>query len=442
MTDHHRHLMQSFGRRPIYLITFLIFFAANLGLSFADTYWLLLLLRIVQATGACSAIAIGAGSIADVTERKERGGYMGFYAFAQFTGPAIGPVIGGILSQKWDYHATFFFLTALSGLFLIFMALFLVETLRTLVGNGSLQPYGIYRALLSPTGKADALERRNVMKDPLEGKLEFGFAQPFLVFLRLETMLAILAFSVVYATYYLSAGSLSYLLKEEYGLSELLIGVCYLPSGVGCAIGTVLGGKILDWTYRRALDRKGVKVMVTRVRLESAWVYMPGYAISMLAYGWCVRAHTNLAAPLVFQFTRERVRVVGTAFLALTLASPSRPLFHHVLYQHQHPHRRPVPGQGGQRNGSRQLGSLFDGRRGRSRRSANAGPHPRRLDLHHWRPPRRLLLHHLPGAPAPQRRAMEREEALEICNHRCTHRPPWKPCNASVPNQKRARGSA
>ncbi|TKY88092.1 hypothetical protein EX895_003188 [Sporisorium graminicola] len=297
-------LSDVFGRRPIYIMTFLIFVVANLGLSFTNAYWLLVVLRMVQAAGACSAIAIGAGTIGDVTERKERGGYMGYYALAQYTGPAIGPVIGGALSQRWDYHATFFFLSALSGLFLIFMIVFLVETLRVLVGNGRASTSGIYRPLVQPKLVASAaIAPRPKMNSPLQGPLDFGFHRPFLVFARPETSLAILAFSMVYASYYLSSSSLPYLFKMTYGLDELLIGVCFVPSGVGCAVGTVLAGKILDWDYRRALNKNKLTVKVTRARLQSAWIYLPCYAASLLAYGWCVQVHTHIAAPIVFQFT-------------------------------------------------------------------------------------------------------------------------------------------
>ncbi|KIS70005.1 uncharacterized protein UMAG_11777 [Mycosarcoma maydis] len=297
-------LSDVFGRRPIYILTFFIFFIANLGLSFTNVYWLLVVLRMVQAAGACSAIAIGAGTIGDVTERKERGSYMGYYALAQYTGPAIGPVVGGALSQRWDYHATFFFLTAISGPFLLFMLLFLVETLRVIVGNGSAKTSGIYRPLVEPKlQRSIANAPRPGIKNPLHGTLDFGFHRPFLVFARPETSLAILAFSMVYASYYLSSGSLPYLFKQVYGLDELLIGVCFVPSGVGCAVGTVLAGKILDWDYRRALDKSKLGVKVTRARLQSAWIYLPCYCASLLAYGWCVRAHTHIAAPIVFQFT-------------------------------------------------------------------------------------------------------------------------------------------
>lgn len=259
---------------------------------------------MVQAAGACSAIAIGAGTIGDVTERKERGSYMGYYALAQFTAPAVGPVIGGALSQRWNYHATFFFLTAVSGPLLIFMVLFLVETLRVLVGNGSARTFGIYRPLVEPKLVSSvANSRRPRMKNPLQGRLEFGFHRPFLVFARPETGLAVLSFSMVYATYYLSSSALPFLFKSVYGLDELMIGICFIPSGVGSAIGTVLAGKILDWEYARASSQSKLPVKVTRVRLQSAWVYLPGYCVSLLAYGWCVRAHTHIAAPIVFQFT-------------------------------------------------------------------------------------------------------------------------------------------
>ncbi|GAC95694.1 major facilitator super [Pseudozyma hubeiensis SY62] len=294
---------QVHGRRPIYISTFLIFVLANIGLSFTTSYPVLLVLRVFQAVGACSAIAIGAGTIADVTEPNERGSYMGYYALAQYTGLAIGPVIGGALSRRWDYHATFFFLTALSGPFLIFMVLCLVETLRSIVGNGSALVRGIYRPLLQPRPVSSvANSPRPPMKHPLSTPQQFGFLQPFLVFTRPETSLAIIAYSIVYASYYLSSASLPYLFKKVYGLDELWIGVSFVPSGVGCVVGTVLAGKILDWDYRRAVAKGATPVRMTRVRLQSAWIYLPCYSVSLLAYGWSVGEKLHIALPVVFQF--------------------------------------------------------------------------------------------------------------------------------------------
>ena len=65
------------GRRPVYMVTFsmcglciaslqeltpyLSYIAACIGLANTNEYWLLVLLRCVQATGSASTIAIGAG---------------------------------------------------------------------------------------------------------------------------------------------------------------------------------------------------------------------------------------------------------------------------------------------------------------------------------------------------------------------------------------------
>lgn len=74
-------ISDSLGRRPIVLTNMLIATFASLGLAFTNVYWLLLVLRMVQAFGATSAVAICAGIIADISQTHERGSYMGFYSF-------------------------------------------------------------------------------------------------------------------------------------------------------------------------------------------------------------------------------------------------------------------------------------------------------------------------------------------------------------------------
>jgi MFS family permease len=44
-------------------------------------------------------IAIGSGCIADIADPEERGTFMGLFSAISMLGPAIGPVLGGILAQ-------------------------------------------------------------------------------------------------------------------------------------------------------------------------------------------------------------------------------------------------------------------------------------------------------------------------------------------------------
>ena len=71
----------SAGRRPAYLICFVIYIAANVGLAIQNRYAALLELRCVQSAGSSASGALANAVIADISTHAERGSYIG-YTFA------------------------------------------------------------------------------------------------------------------------------------------------------------------------------------------------------------------------------------------------------------------------------------------------------------------------------------------------------------------------
>ena len=71
----------------MFLACLLVLALACIGLARIPTnaYWLLMLLRCLQAAGSASTIALGAGVIADIATRAERGSFFGLYA--------VGPMV-------------------------------------------------------------------------------------------------------------------------------------------------------------------------------------------------------------------------------------------------------------------------------------------------------------------------------------------------------------
>ena len=71
----------------MFLACMLVLALACVGLARVPTnaYWLLMVLRCLQAAGSASTIALGAGVIADVATRAERGSFFGFYS--------LGPMV-------------------------------------------------------------------------------------------------------------------------------------------------------------------------------------------------------------------------------------------------------------------------------------------------------------------------------------------------------------
>src|SRR5262249_9214267 len=98
----------------------------------------------IQASGNSATVALGAGVIADIAAPYERGGYLGIFGAGPLAGPSLGPIIGGALTETLGWRSIFCFLAIFSGVFLVLLVLFLPETLRSIVGNGSISPTTIW----------------------------------------------------------------------------------------------------------------------------------------------------------------------------------------------------------------------------------------------------------------------------------------------------------
>lgn len=83
-------IADSYGRRPVFLACLTVLCGSCIGLALVPTsaYWLLMLLRCLQAAGSASTTTTGAGVIGDIAIPAERGGFFGIYSL----GPLVIPV--------------------------------------------------------------------------------------------------------------------------------------------------------------------------------------------------------------------------------------------------------------------------------------------------------------------------------------------------------------
>lgn len=141
-------MSDSSGRRLSFIVCFIIFGIANIGLALQTNYAALLILRMVQASGCSAAIALCSAVVADIAVSAERGKYMGYATAGLLIGPAFGPTIGGVLAQYLGWRAIFWFLAIYALILLIVFTLFFPETCRNVVGNGSVPARGINQSIL------------------------------------------------------------------------------------------------------------------------------------------------------------------------------------------------------------------------------------------------------------------------------------------------------
>jgi len=94
------------GRRTIYLTSFALYILFSVLSAEAKTIAMLIVMRMLAGGAAASVQAVGAGTIADIWESRERGRAMGIFYLGPLCGPLLAPVLGGVLGQTWDWRAT------------------------------------------------------------------------------------------------------------------------------------------------------------------------------------------------------------------------------------------------------------------------------------------------------------------------------------------------
>ena len=101
-------LADAYGRRLIFVVGILIFTGASLWCGLADSGNMLIAARVVQGAGAALMNPATLSIIAATFPPKERGMAIGIWAGTAALALAIGPLVGGLLTEHLSWHWIFF----------------------------------------------------------------------------------------------------------------------------------------------------------------------------------------------------------------------------------------------------------------------------------------------------------------------------------------------
>lgn len=300
------------GRRPAFIIAFIIYLGANIGLALQRNYAALLVLRMLQSGGSSGTIALVYAVVADIAPSSERGKWMGIVSSGITIGPAVGPVIGGLLNAYLGWPWIFWFLIILTVVWLIPYVLAVPETGRKVVGNGSVPPQGWNMTLIdyirfrnqNVARPASSISRRALIPNPLNTLKVLRHKDMAMILFYNATLFV--AFSTVTAT-------LATQFQQIYGYDELTLGLLYLPIGGSTTIASIGGGFIADWNFRRIAHKLGVKVdrkrgndmanfPVEKARIQLIFPLIFVGTGALIGYGWALERQVGVAVPLVLSF--------------------------------------------------------------------------------------------------------------------------------------------
>lgn len=310
------------GRRPAYLICFIIYLGANIGLALQTSYTALFILRCVQSSGSSGTVTLAIGVVADMATTAERGRYIGYATAGILLGPAFGPLIGGLLTQFLGWRSIFWFLAIVAGIVLVVFLVFFPETCRAIVGNGSIPPKGWSMSALNwnqlrrlrQAGPGHATEALEEMKNEAKATRRTpNPADSLRILFEKEGGLILLFSAVFFAGFYGIIGAIPSQFALIYGFDEVQIGLCYIPVGVGAMLSAVIQGRLVDWNFRRHAQRLGMPITkgrqqvlrdfpIERARLEVGLPMIYVTCCLLIGYGWAIEYNAPLAAPLVLLF--------------------------------------------------------------------------------------------------------------------------------------------
>lgn len=157
-----------FGARRLYRVGLVLFALAGLACAAAPSLLTLLAARSLQALGTGMFVVAVPAILTDAFPEHQRGRVIGLYGTAVFVGLAIGPLLGGVLTEWLGWRAVFGATVFIAGLAL-WLAWRHVPLERAPQRSGSFDPLGslAYVATLVPLLLALSRARQWGLGSPL-----------------------------------------------------------------------------------------------------------------------------------------------------------------------------------------------------------------------------------------------------------------------------------
>ena len=239
-----------FGRRPVLLVSLLIFVIASIGCYFATTITAFLGFRMLQAAVA-TGIVLSRAIVRDMVPQAQAASMIGYVTMGMSLVPMVGPMIGGAIDQFFDWHATFLFLSICGAAVL---ALCYFDQGETLAEGG-----------LS-------------FREQLKGYPEL-FASP-----RFWGYALCAAFAS--GAFFALLGGASFVASTVFGLSPLWSGIALGATAIGYGLGNFLAGR---YSVRLGINRMamtGSLLIIFGLGL-SLGLALLGFHHALIFFGCC-----------------------------------------------------------------------------------------------------------------------------------------------------------
>ncbi|KAL7267334.1 Synaptic vesicle transporter SVOP [Rhizina undulata] len=297
-------LSEILGRQIIYITTFGMAVVFIIPCAVAPNIQTLLVCRFIDGISFSAPMTLVGGSLADLWKTEERGVPMAAFSAAPFLGPAIGPLVGGFLSEaggwRWLYRITLI----LAGVFYLLMAFTVPETYApTLLARRA-------KKLRAETGDDTYVTEQELNKRPFIETASVFLIRPFqLLFGELIVFLISIYMSVLYGLLYMFFVAYPIIFQEGKGYSAGITGLMFIPLAVG-VVGSAMCAPLVNKHYLKMSAKYNGKPPA-EVRLIPMMISCWCIPIGLFIFAWSSYPRLSWVGPCLGGFP------VGFGFIFL-----------------------------------------------------------------------------------------------------------------------------
>ncbi len=243
-------LSDHFGRKPILIISLLIF-ALSTGVALlSPDITFFVAVRLVQGFGAGGAMVLSTSIPADVFAGRQLGKLMGIVGAINGIAPAAGPLLGGFLADRVGWR----------GIFVVLLAIGIGMTIWTTRTNETLPP----ARRIAARRLSDYLKSYRTML--LNGR--------FMIYVVIKA----LGIALLYA--YISSGP--FIIQDHYHFSALTFGIIFGANALAIAAGAMLAPRFRIMKQAMVVGTVGM-FLLSLGMAAVMWYELPFWAYELVA---------------------------------------------------------------------------------------------------------------------------------------------------------------
>ncbi|PCH38373.1 MFS general substrate transporter [Wolfiporia cocos MD-104 SS10] len=333
-------LSEMYGRRIVFICTFIAFTLLHLGGSLCHNAATLLSTRMLAGMFGVSPFTNSGAALADIWVPRERGVASSLYACAPFLGPVVGPIVGGWVSMSrlgWRFVFWIILIVIISQYAPVLLRR-RAQKLRK-ASEGKIVYISKFDVGTS-TSKVEKF-RRN-----MERPFMFLVTEPIVLFLAIYV-------SIAYAILYGFFAAFPIVFQEQRHWSPGMGGLAFIGVGVGTTFGMSLA-PLQNKFYWAAMARSPTGRAPPEARLYSPMFGGLCLPVGMFWFAWTSNPHVFWLAPILAgapfgtgvalvmqgltQYLMDAYQIYGASALAATVVLRSIcaavfPIIVPVMYQ-------------------------------------------------------------------------------------------------------------